>query len=67
MVGIGLDYHSNDWQDAALRVLRAGGSLTGIPTRKAVRLQRLASREGLELKPVKTPAGWKLKPEEEQD
>lgn len=65
MVGIGLDYDSEDWEDTAIRVLRAGASLTGVPADKVALLQDLASEEGLELKPVKTTVGWELRPFDE--
>ena len=64
MVRIRIDYEDEDWGRKALRILRAGGALDGVPDDRVEPLVVAARDAGIEVeaREVDEECGWSLEP-----
>lgn len=60
MVSIRLDDDESGWERTALRCLKAGATLYGVPEDKAEALTQLTKNNGLHLTRTETPDGWRV-------
>ena len=64
MVRIKIDCEDENWGDRALRVLRAGGALVGVPDDRVEPLVSAAREAGVEVeaREADEECGWSLEP-----
>lgn len=60
MVAIRLDDEEPNWEKTALRCLKAGATLYGVPEDRAEALMERTKDNGLHLTRTETPDGWRV-------